>query len=110
MSNNLINMLLAAEIDPKAINKIHKQIENISSNAQVIKIKMDIDSKAFKAIEDINKSISNLGNQNISSGGFKAMVADIGLAKKSLQDLEITNNKTFLNSKGDVTRYIETIS
>ncbi|WP_434417404.1 phage tail tape measure protein [Tissierella praeacuta] len=58
LDNNLINILLRAEIDPKAVSNIYKQIEDISKNAKPIKINIDIDGNALQAIENINKSIA----------------------------------------------------
>lgn len=58
LNNNLINILLRAEVDSKAVSNIYKQIEDISKNAKAIKINIDIDGSALQAIENINKSIA----------------------------------------------------
>ncbi|HSH52727.1 MAG TPA: phage tail tape measure protein, partial [Bacteroidales bacterium] len=70
---DLIKILLQAEISKDAVNNIQKQIKKISDTTEGIKIKVDIDDKALKNIESINKKIQN----QIGSTKAPAAAADI---------------------------------
>lgn len=107
---DLLKILLQAELESKnlAIN-INKQLKIVESQINRLNIDINIkDADAFKVIENLNKELTKIG-QTSNNSGFKNVVADMGLVNKNLADLEMTNSKTFINAKGEVDKYIETI-
>lgn len=109
--NDLIRLLLEAEISKESIENIKSQLEEIEKTSSAIKIKIDIDKNILKDISDLNKRLDTIikTNTKVDSSNFKSMATDISLADKALSDFKITTTKTFKDADDKVYKHTETI-
>ena len=95
---DLVSMLLQAKIDPDAVSKIQQQIEEISKNAEKIKIHIDVDKSVIKDISEINKSfeqIKKTQEQLSPVSAKKIQVVDVDeLRKNGVEFTRIHNSLT----------------
>lgn len=109
--NDLIKLLLGAEISKESIENIKSQLEEIEKTSSAIKIKIDIDKNILKDISDLNKRLDTIikTNTKFDSSNFKDMATDISLADKALSDFKITTTKTFKDADDKVYKHTETV-
>ncbi len=109
--NDLIRLLLEAEISKESIENIKSQLEEIEKTSSAIKIKIDIDKNILKDISDLNKRLDTIikTNTKLDSSNFKSMATDISLADKALSDFKITTTKTFKDANDKVYKHAETV-
>lgn len=109
--NDLIKLLLGAEISKESIENIKSQLEEIEKTSSAIKIKIDIDKNMLKDISDLNKRLDEIikTNTEVDSSNFKDMATDVGLADKALSDFKITTTKTFKDADDKVYKHTETV-
>ncbi len=109
--NDLIKLLLGAEISKESIENIKSQLEEIEKTSSAIKIKIDIDKNMLKDISDLNKRLDAIikTNTEVDSSNFKDMATDVGLADKALSDFKITTTKTFKDADDKVYKHTETV-
>ena len=95
---DLVSMLLQVKIDPDAVSKIQQQIEEISKNAEKIKIHIDVDKSVIKDISEINKSfeqIKKTQEQLSPVSAKKIQVVDVDeLRKNGVEFTRIHNSLT----------------
>ena len=86
MASDLMQILLSAQIDPKAIVNIRSQLNKISGEA--IKLNVQVDKKAFADIENINKKLSGIKtpiiNTESSTKGMEKLTESTKSAKTNL--------------------------
>lgn len=109
--NDLIKLLLGAEISKESIENIKSQLEEIEKTSSAIKIKIDIDKNMLKDISDLNKRLDEIikTNTKVDSSNFKDMATDVSLADKALSDFKITTTKTFKDADDKVYKHTETV-
>lgn len=109
--NDLIKLLLGAEISKESIENIKSQLEEIEKTSSAIKIKIDIDKNMLKDISDLNKRLDEIikVNTKVDSSNFKDMATDVSLADKALSDFKITTTKTFKDADDKVYKHTETV-
>lgn len=109
--DDLVKLLLGAEISKESIENIKSQLKEIEKTSGAIKIKIDIDENMLKDISDLNKRLDAIikTNTEVDSSNFKDMATDVGLADKALSDFKITTTKTFKDADDKVYKHTETV-
>lgn len=129
--SDLVKMLFQAEVDPRAVNNIHKQIQSISDNAKAIKIKIDVDDTVLKSISSINQKLqtqmkdikmpqidmtSSVGQMDKFSYITKKVAGDVEKLSKVVKDMSISSAEsikvvdTYNVKTGDLAHTTETLT
>lgn len=106
--NDLIQILLKAEIDSKSIQNIQGQIDKIAKSAQSIKINVSMDDTALKVIENINKTLAN-ANANKLNESMNSVGNSAKNVSQAIEGIGVSITQTFRDKTNNVIKVVDTI-
>ena len=105
--SDLIKILLAAEIDQTSLNKIKKDIDNISNStkAKPIKVNVDVDGKANEQFKNINLELQKLGRFDLGTTPLVNGLEVVGYSVKEAKDGTTKFTQSLNDGKNKIVTY-----
>lgn len=111
MANDLIKILLQAELNPTtSINKIQSQLNEISNKIKPIKINLSVDEQKLKDLKSISEQLQK---QTAKTSEVKISTTQATQAIKNLEGITTKvgniSTKTWEDANGKVYKYTQTL-